>query len=173
MYCGQCGNKLQEHARQCDNCGKPVRKSAEVKITTINFKKWGIIVVAAILVLIFIPKMFSIGGDMSSPKGTVAGFIKAFQKQDVDKMYKFFVPDKDINQSDLAFFKDQLKEMIKEQSNQVKDYKILDVEIEGKEATVDYMIKFQRGDEMKTTEDSFDLINVGSKWYINDSFSNF
>lgn len=165
MYCGQCGTKLQEHERQCGNCGKP----AKAATTTINFKKWGIIAVLIVLVLVFIPKMFGGGSDMSSPKATVTGFIKAAKKQDIEKMVSFFKPNGEMTKSDMAFFKELYKERMEEQSFKIKDHKILDVDTDGNEATVEYMIKIRYEDETETNEDSFDLVKVGKKWYIDES----
>lgn len=173
MYCGQCGTKIQENEGQCGNCGKPTSQPLRAKTTTINYKKWGIIAVVAILILFFIPKVFGGGAGMSSPKGTVTGFIKAVKKQDIEKMYSYFKPDERMTKSEVTFFKDKFKEMIKDSPFKVKDYKILDVEIDGKEATVEYMVEVQYGDEVESTEESLDLIKVGKKWYIDDIFYNF
>ncbi|MFC7678880.1 hypothetical protein [Paenibacillus sp. GCM10028914] len=173
MYCGQCGTKIQEHESQCGNCGKPISQPIKAKTATINYKKWGIIAVIAVLIIFFIPKMFGGEANMSSPYKTVTGFIKAVKKQDIEKMYNFFKPDNEMTKSELTFFKEQYKEMMKDSPVKVKDYKILDVEIDGKEATVEYMVEVQYGDEVERTEESIDLIQVGSKWYIDDSFYNF
>ncbi|MNC26199.1 Lumazine-binding domain protein [compost metagenome] len=169
MYCGQCGTKLNGHERQCSNCGKDAVQPAKTVTRTMNFKTWGIIAVLVILILIFIPKMFGGGTDMSSPKATVTGFIKAAKKQDIEKMMGFFKPDEDMTKSDIAFFKELYKERMDEQSFKIKDYKILGVDTDKKEATVDYMIKIVYDDELETSEDSFDLVKVGKKWYIDES----
>ncbi|MCC3375450.1 DUF4878 domain-containing protein [Cohnella sp. REN36] len=59
-----------------------------------------------------------------------------------------------------------LKQELKESKFKIKDHKILEVTKEGDRATVAYMVKISRNGEVETNDDSFDLVKVHGKWYI-------
>ncbi|TFE23692.1 DUF4878 domain-containing protein [Cohnella luojiensis] len=48
----------------------------------------------------------------------------------------------------------------------LRNYEIRDVDVEEDNATVDYEVVYMEDGEKLTEEDSFDLVKVEDKWYI-------
>ncbi|MFC5528783.1 zinc-ribbon domain-containing protein [Cohnella yongneupensis] len=108
------------------------------------------------------------GGSQSSPKSTVESFMEAVKAKDGKALVKL-ISDDSLGNPD----KDELNDIIDEMednfgSGSLKSYKILDTDIDDDTATVDYEVTYSEDGEKQTEEDSFDLVKVEGKWYIDE-----
>lgn len=192
MYCGKCGNKLEEHVTYCSNCGTaviqqstpiqastpipppvsapvpasipdPIPAPESVRSGSAN-KRLIIIAVVAVVVIFGAYKLFSGGGSQSHPGSAVEGFIEAANDQDIDEMMKYFLPNPDLTGRELQRAKIELERNVYD--FEAKKYKILHVEEHGNQAVVEYMIGIERDGELVTRDGEFELVRIDGKWYI-------
>lgn len=130
---------------------------------------FGGVAVAIALIIALLQMIGGGGGSQSSPEAAVKGFIKAAGKHDIKAIMKYVPLDERPSGEALDYFKEMIEQQMKESDLKIVKYKILRSEISGNRASVDYMIQTKEdGEKNDPQEDSFDLIKVGDKWYIED-----
>lgn len=188
MYCKHCGTLIENKQVKCNNCGEVIDEALPfigsdqdipvAPVSTTGFDKKKIVISIAVVIVVLFGAYNLFGGvnSHSSPSAVVKGFIKAADQHNVDKMVQLISPEYQL-EGDEEYMERELEMLKMELSNNdfdVKDYEIIDVEQDGDEATVHYIITISEdGDEHEVDEESFEVVKIGKKWYIDENLYNF
>ncbi len=202
-FCAKCGQQMEDNLKFCPACGAEQNSSAELDpVTAVKdsfsknkklIAKIGIIALAAIIVVILLVKIFTPGYKKAADK-----YLDAFADLKVTKMMDM-LPEFVFNDYDKDQLRDIKQEIEDEMEDEFKDIKIsftiTDTEKMDKDAIenieeradnrYDETIKVKKGyyvtAKMTAKHDGekmsdyygFQVIKIGSKWYIYDtSFMN-
>lgn len=196
-FCGKCGTQMENNVKFCPSCGEAQTDMADpvaaVKDTVVKHKqmilKVAVVAVAAVLVIVLLAKLFTPGYKKVANK-----YLDAIEDMRVDKMLDCWP---DFMTEDLD--KDELKELQEEADDEMDGIKISckitetekmsDETIEAMENTFDlyydksvnikkgYVVTadmtLKKDGEKETMSFTFQVIKIGSKWYVYQSSLSF
>ncbi|WP_372662698.1 DUF4878 domain-containing protein [Cohnella sp.] len=197
MYCANCGEKLIEQAVTCPSCGTEITKEQPLsagasdqsefidpqypfatpsapnpsRLLSDQTKKMILVIMAAAALIFLLFKFTGGAGNQATPENTVKGFMNAVKKENVREMVSYMSASSMAAEGEK---KDSLVEMLEGQFEageiNLRDYSILKVDEDENTAKVHYEVVYMEDGEKQTDEDTFELMKIDGKWFIDVVF---